>query len=110
MKDFLINHWDSVFGTVFGASGIFAYINERKKSKIDAFSKMQEAYQKFVDDSNEKIDDLKKLIEEQNKELEILRPLKSKMDTLEKEFVSVKILYETEKRKNALCGKCKTEM
>lgn len=110
MKEFLLNNWETVFGFIFGTGGVLAYFNERKKNKIDAFSKMQEAYDGYVSDTTEKFEALRKLISDQNKELDLLRPLKFKVETLSKELHSIRLAYDSEKQKNALCKQCKNKM
>ncbi|MGB0867972.1 MAG: hypothetical protein ACPGSD_00120 [Flavobacteriales bacterium] len=117
MKEFLINNWETIFGFIFGTSGVLAYLRERKKNKIDVFSKIQVAYDGLVSDSTERFDEFRGLIKElreeikhQNKELELLRPLKFKVETLSKELHSMRLAYESEKQKNALCKRCKNKM
>lgn len=110
MKSFITENYDKIIGYLFGGGGILAFFSSRRKSKLDAFQQMQKGYKDFIEDSNKRFDDLQKLVEDQNKELELLRPLKSQVETLSKELHSMRLAYESEKQKNALCKRCKNKM
>ncbi|WP_340074552.1 hypothetical protein [Leptobacterium sp. I13] len=92
MEQWLLDNMFSIITALFGGGSFFAYITERKKRKIeekqltaDALSKMQEAYDKFMEDS-----------------LIRYKDLREEIDDLKKKLVDVKTQLNNEKRKNSL--------
>ncbi len=106
MKDFLVQNVMAIIATIFGAGGFYDSWKQRKKNQADALDGMQRAYDKYVEDSNEKFEQMRKEIadltkaqkelkEAHHKEMERLKNYwKEKYDNLKKEFDNYK------KRKN----------
>lgn len=62
MKDFIADNLDNIIAYLFGAGGFFSWLSEKRKRRISALSGMQEAYDKFVEDSDKKFEDMRKEI------------------------------------------------
>ena len=76
MKDWLIANIFTIIATLFGSGSLFAYVTERKKRKIerknlatDALKSMQDAYDRFTEDANERYNEIKLEKEELKKRL-----------------------------------------
>lgn len=77
----------SIVGYLVGLTGLIKFAFDYKNRKVNAFSGMQEAYDKFTEDSNARYDELKQEVEE----------FKVKYFTLKGEF-------EEYKRKHQNCN------
>jgi len=71
MKEWLLENLFSIITGLFGGGSLFAYINERRKRKIeekqlstDALKSMQEAYDRFTEDSLSRYNDIKEELNE----------------------------------------------
>ena len=91
MKQYLIEHLDHVLAYVFGAGGLLSVWIERKKKKTDALSGMQAAYDKYVEDSDQKFEAMKLEVSTLKKQLEKVEAYwKQKYSSLKKEFDTYK--------------------
>lgn len=87
MKEYLVNNLDNILAYIFGAGGFFSWYSERKRRKIDAFSVMQTSYDKYVEDSDKKFEEMKKEIAYFQTKLEkVEEHWRKKYNALKKEF------------------------
>lgn len=94
MKEYVIEHLDQIFSYVFGAGGLFSAWREHKKTKTDALSRMQAAYDKYVEDSDQKFEDMKLEVSTLKKQLEKVEAYwKQKYSSLKKEFDTYKTTH-----------------
>lgn len=76
MKEWLLENFISILTTVFGGGSFFAYVIERRKRKIeekqlntDALKSMQDAYDRFTEDSLDRYNSVRGEINELKKQL-----------------------------------------
>jgi uncharacterized protein YlxW (UPF0749 family) len=87
MKQYLIDNLDHVFAYLFGAGGLFSFWIERKKKKTDALSGMQIAYDKFVEDSDKKFEEMKNEVSTLKSKIEqVEASWRQKYNSLKREF------------------------
>ena len=87
MKQYLLDNFDHVFAYLFGAGGIFSFIIERKKKKTDALSGMQLAYDKYVEDSDKKFEEMRSEVSTLRTKLEeVETQWRQKYNSLKREF------------------------
>ncbi len=67
MEKFISDNIMAIISIVFGAGGFFDAYRQRKKNQADALEAMQRAYDKYVDDSVARYDELRKEIVELKK-------------------------------------------
>ena len=59
MIEFIENNLITILGYLLGTGGIFSAWSERRKRKINALSGMQAAYDKYVEDSDKKFEEMR---------------------------------------------------
>jgi uncharacterized protein HemX len=76
MKEWFLENIFTIITALFGGGSFWAYLTEKKKRKIeekslatDALKSMQDAYDRFTEDSKQRYDDLKLEIEDLKKRL-----------------------------------------
>ena len=109
VKQFLMDNLISIITTLFGGGSFFAFWVEKGKRKIeqkqlgaDALKSMQDAYDKFTEDSLKRYEDLSTEIQDLKKKLtEVTTQLsreKQNYATLRKEHDNLKISYNKLKK------------
>lgn len=99
MKEFLINHIDSVLPYLFGAGGFFSWYSERKKRKQEIARAETQNQQQVVDLYQEALDDLKKRYDEKFSELESeIGQLRTNLDLWKSRYKTLKQEFENYKR------------
>ena len=87
MKQYIIDNIDHVFAYLFGAGGLFSVWLERKKKKTDALSGMQLAYDKYVEDSDKKFEEMRSEVSTLRTKLEeVETQWRQKYNSLKREF------------------------
>lgn len=81
----------AIVGYLAGLTGLIKFIFDYRTRKANAFSGMQEAYDKFTEDSNAKYDELRKEVEELK---EYLTQSRVKYNKLKKEFEDYKAKHK----------------
>ena len=76
IQQLLVDNLGTVIATLFGSGSLYGWFYERKKNKIqekqldaDALKTMQDAYDKFTEDSLKKYEDLRNEVQELKKNL-----------------------------------------
>lgn len=91
MKEYILENLPTILGFIFGAGGLTDSYLQRKKRKTDALSGIQDLYDKFVEDTNEKFQQFQQKIKDLEKEIEAKDLFwKKKYDALKKEFDNYK--------------------
>ena len=109
MKEWVTENLFSIITAIFGSGSFFAYITERKKRVIeekqlasDALKTMQDAYDRFTEDSKMKYEELSSEISELKKKLtnvtSQLQEEKGKYTTLKNSYERLKKSYDSLKR------------
>ena len=109
IQQFLIDNTISIITTLFGGGSFYAYYVERNKRKIeekqlssDALKSMQDAYDKFTEDSLKRYEDLSTEVQDLKKKLiEVTTQLskeKQNYATLREEHDNLKISYNKLKK------------
>ena len=92
MKEYLVDNIGNIVAYLFGAGGFFSWYSERRRRKTDALSGMQTAYDKYVEDSDKKFDEMRQEIKD----------LQTKLDKVEeywkKKYSTLKSAFDTYKR------------
>lgn len=87
MKQYILDNIGTILGFLFGAGGLYDSYLQRQKRKTDALSGMQKLYDKFVEDTNEKITEFKTEIATLKQEIERVEiSWQKKYNTLKKAF------------------------
>lgn len=95
MKDFLINHIESILAYLFGAGGLFSAWAERKKRKQELVQAEIQNQQQVVDLYQEALNDLKKRYDEKFSELETeLKQLRTNLDLWKGKYRSLKSEFD----------------
>ncbi len=95
MKDFFTEHIVSILSMIFGAGGFYDSYKQRKKNQADALDRMQATYDKFVEDFNERYNDLKQEVSDLKKNhhqelINLKNYWETKYSKLKKEFEDYK--------------------
>lgn len=91
MKQYILDNLPMILGFLFGAGGLLDSYLQRKKRKTDALSGIQELYDKFVEDTNQKFAEFQMKIKSLEEEIEAKDLFwKKKYDTLKKAFDNYK--------------------
>jgi len=91
MKEFFVNHIDTIFAYIFGAGGLFSAWTQRKKRKTDALMGMQDNYARFVEHSERKFRDFEDEITSLREEIKrVEEHWKRKYDALKRQFENYK--------------------
>ena len=109
IQQFLIDNTISIITTLFGGGSFYAYYVEKNKRKIeekqlssDALKSMQDAYDKFTEDSLKRYEDLSTEVQDLKKKLiEVTTQLskeKQNYATLREEHDNLKISYNKLKK------------
>ena len=109
IQQFLIDNTISIITTLFGGGSFYAYYVERNKRKIeekqlssDALKSMQDAYDKFTEDSLKRYEELSTEVQDLKKKLtEVTTQLsteKQNYATLREEHDNLKISYNKLKK------------
>ena len=109
IQQFLIDNTISIITTLFGGGSFYAYYIERNKRRIeekqlssDALKSMQDAYDKFTEDSLKHYEELSAEVQDLKKKLtEVTTQLsreKQNYATLRKEHDNLKISYNKLKK------------
>ena len=109
VKQFLMDNFVSILTTLFGGGSFYAYYTEKNKRKIeekqlssDALKSMQDAYDKFTEDSLKRYEDLSSEVEELKKKLTNvtaqLNLERENNEALRKEHDNLKISYNKLKK------------
>ena len=99
----------TIIATVFGSGSLYGWFHERKKNKIqekqldaDALKTMQDAYDKFTEDSLKRYEDLRNEVQELRTNLTDvttqLNTEKQNYEALRKEHDNLKISYNKLKK------------
>ena len=102
IQQLLTDNLISIITTLFGGGSFYAYYVERGKRKIeakqlgaDALKSMQDAYDKFTEDSLKRYEDLKNEVQDLRTNLNLER---ENNEVLRKEHDSLKIAYNKLKK------------
>lgn len=94
MKEWLVDNLLTIFTTLLGGTSLVGYLTERKKRRIeerqlnaDALTRMQEAYDKFVEHSNT---NYKELLTKYQELTSKYMELEGKYEKVEKELQKLK--------------------
>ena len=109
VKQFLMDNFVSILTTLFGGGSFYAYYTEKNKRKIeekqlssDALKSMQDAYDKFTEDSLKRYEELSTEVQDLKKKLtEVTTQLsteKQNYATLREEHDNLKISYNKLKK------------
>ena len=99
----------TIIATIFGSGSLYGWFYERRKSKIqekqldaDALKTMQDAYDKFTEDSLKRYEDLRNEIQElKNRLLDVTTQLNTERqnyETLRQEHDNLKVAYNKLKK------------
>ena len=98
VKQFLMDNFVSILTTLFGGGSFYAYYIERNKRRIeerqlssDALKSMQDAYDKFTEDSLKRYSELS---EEVEKLKEKLLTVTSQLDKEKQNYISLKLEHD----------------
>jgi molecular chaperone GrpE (heat shock protein) len=96
MKEFLVNHIETILAYLFGAGGLFSAWTERKKRKQEFVQAETQNQQQVVDLYQEALDDLKKRYDEKFSELEgELKQLRTNLDLWKGKYRTLKREFDT---------------
>ncbi|MFL0067860.1 hypothetical protein V2647_03615 [Tenacibaculum maritimum] len=91
MKQYILDNLPMILGFLFGAGGLYDSYLQRKRRKTDALSGMQELYDKFVEDTNQKITEFQAEISSLKSEIErVENSWQKKYNALKKAFDNYK--------------------
>ncbi len=95
MVEFITQNFGAILGALFGVGGLYDSYRQRKKNQADALDRMQTTYDKFVEDFNERYQDLKNEVQElkqnHHNEMERLKTYwENKYEKLKNEFEDYK--------------------
>ena len=103
MKEFLLNHIDSILAYLFGAGGLFTAWTEKKKRKTDALSALQLVYDKFIEDYDKKFEEIRSEIATlKSTHQEEIAKLQSKLEKVEafwkQKYTALKTAFDQYKK------------
>ena len=109
IQQLLVDNLGTVIATLFGSGSLYGWFYERKKNKIqekqldaDALKTMQDAYDKFTEDSLNRYEDLRNEVQELKKNLNDvttqLNTERQNYEALREEHDNLKVSYNKLKK------------